>query len=67
MQGWQSTYLGEREVPRERSSFELQTFFTYSQAGHELIGRRRGPTMKLGLALHAGRRGDRGCRAAGSV
>ena len=32
MQGWQSTYLGAREVPRELSSFELQTFFTYSRA-----------------------------------
>ncbi|MGT2493590.1 DUF4158 domain-containing protein [Cupriavidus basilensis] len=29
-------------------------FFTYSHAEHELIGRRRGPTMKLGLALHIG-------------
>ncbi len=38
MQGWQSTYLGAREVPRELSSFELQTFFTYSRAEHELIG-----------------------------
>ena len=54
MQGWQSTFLGAREVPRELSSFELQTFFTYSHAEHELIGRRRGPTMKLGLALHIG-------------
>jgi hypothetical protein len=34
MQGWQSTFLGAREVPRELSSFELQTFFTYSHAEH---------------------------------
>ncbi|WP_349606955.1 MULTISPECIES: hypothetical protein [Cupriavidus] len=27
MRGWQSTYLGAREVPRELSCFELQTFF----------------------------------------
>jgi hypothetical protein len=54
MQGWQSTFLGARAVPRELSRFELQTFFTYSHAEHELIGRRRGPTMKLGLALHIG-------------
>ncbi|MDF3834941.1 hypothetical protein P3W85_18535 [Cupriavidus basilensis] len=39
---------------RELSSFELQTFFTYSHAEHELTGRRRGPTTKLGLALHIG-------------
>jgi hypothetical protein len=38
VQGWQSTCLGAREVPRELSSFELQTFFTYSYAEHELIG-----------------------------
>ena len=41
-------------MPRELSSFELQTFFTYSRAEHELIGRRRGSMMKLGLALHVG-------------
>ncbi|WP_455281354.1 DUF4158 domain-containing protein [Cupriavidus necator] len=46
--------MGAREVPRELSSFELQTFFTYSHAEHELIGRRRGSMMKLGLALHIG-------------
>jgi len=39
-------------MPRELSSFELLTFFTYSRAEHGLTGRRRGPTMKLGLALH---------------
>jgi hypothetical protein len=28
MQGWQTTYLGVRELPREISTFELQAFFT---------------------------------------
>ena len=30
MQGWQTTYLGLRELPRELSAFELQAFFTFS-------------------------------------
>ncbi|MGE8365122.1 DUF4158 domain-containing protein [Cupriavidus sp.] len=46
--------MGAHKAPRELSSFELQTLFTYNHAEHELIGRRRGPTMKLGLALHIG-------------
>ena len=54
MQGWQSAYLGLREVPRELSGFELQAFFTFSRAERELIERRRGAEMKLGLALHIG-------------
>ncbi len=54
MQRWQESYLGLREVPRELSEFELQAFFTFSPAEHGLIQRRRGPAMKLGLALHLG-------------
>lgn len=54
MQGWQTTYLGMRELPRDISSFELQAFFTFSQAERELIGACRGESLKLGLALHIG-------------
>jgi len=36
MQGWQTTYLGMRELPRELSPFELQAFFTFSPAEREL-------------------------------
>ena len=54
MQGWQTTYLGMRELPRVISGFELQAFFTFSQAERELIGARRGEFLKLGLALHIG-------------
>jgi hypothetical protein len=54
MQGWMGTYLGLREVPRELSEFELQAFFTFSPAERAVIQRRRGPTLKLGLALHLG-------------
>jgi len=54
MQGWQTTYLGIRELPRDISAFELQTFFTFSPAEHELIEARRGAAHKLGLALHIG-------------
>ena len=29
MQSWHTTYLGLNELPRDISTFELQTFFTY--------------------------------------
>src|ERR1700692_4275334 len=54
MQGWQTTYLGMRELPHEISTFELQAFFTFSPAERELIEARRGNRLKLGLALHIG-------------
>ncbi len=54
MQGWQTPYLGLRDLPRELTEFELQAFFSFSRAEHELIARRRGDSLKLGLALHIG-------------
>jgi hypothetical protein len=54
MQGWQTTYLGMRALPREISTFELQAFFSFSPAECELIAARRGNRLKLGLALHIG-------------
>ena len=54
MQGWQTPYLGQREIPRELSQFELQAFFSFSAVEHELIARRRGDSLKLGFALHIG-------------
>lgn len=54
MQSWQTTYLGLRELPREISTFELQSFFTYSRTEREFINVRRGNAHKLGLALHIG-------------
>ena len=54
MQGWQTPYLGLRDLPREITDFELQSFFSFGQAELELISRRRGDNHKLGLALHIG-------------
>ena len=54
MQGWQTTYLGLKELPREISGFELQYFFTFSRAEREVIEGRRGAIHRLGLALHIG-------------
>ena len=54
MQSWQTTYLGLKDLPRELSTFELQTFFTFSQAERTAIDGRYGATHKLGLALHMG-------------
>ncbi|MDM0053746.1 Tn3 family transposase [Variovorax sp. J22R115] len=54
MQGWQTSYLGLRDMPGELSEFELQTFFSFSRTELDLIGRRRSDSLKLGLALHIG-------------
>ena len=54
MQGWQTPYLGLRDLPCELTEFELQAFFSFSRAELELIARRRGANHKLGLALHIG-------------
>ena len=54
MQGWQTPYLGLRDIPRDLSGFELQAFFTFSRGERELIEARRGDPLRLGLALHIG-------------
>ena len=55
MQVWQTPYLGQREIPRELSQFELQAFFSFSAVEQELIARRRGGnSLELGLGLHIG-------------
>ena len=54
MQGWQTSYLGLRDMPGEISEFELQAFFSFSRTELELIARRRSDSLKLGLALHIG-------------
>ncbi len=54
MQGWQTTFLGLRELPRDISDFEMTAFFTFDGAEREAINARRGDAHKLGLALHIG-------------
>jgi hypothetical protein len=54
LQNWQTIYLGLKDLPRELSAFELQSFFTYSRAEREVIDARYGASHKLGLALHIG-------------
>ena len=54
MQGWLTPYLGLRDIPRKFTEFELQAFFGFSREELELIGRRRGDSLRLGLALHIG-------------
>ncbi len=54
MQGWHTTFLGMRELPRDISDFEMKAFFTFDGAEREAINARRGEAHKLGLALHIG-------------
>ena len=44
MQSWHTTYLGLKELPRELSTFELQTFFTFSPSERKVIDARYGAT-----------------------
>ena len=46
MQSWHNTYLGLHELPRDISTFELQTFFTYRGSERKLIEARRGNALK---------------------
>ena len=54
MQGWHTNYLGLKGLPREISAFELQAFFTFSEAERAVVDARHGVAHKLGLALHMG-------------
>jgi len=47
MQGWQTSYLGLRDLPRELSEFELQAFFSFGRSELELIARRRLEAINL--------------------
>ena len=47
MQSWHTTYLGLRELPREISTFELQSFFTYSGVSYGFVADKRLQHRKL--------------------
>jgi hypothetical protein len=54
MNSWQGAFLGIKQIPRDLSAFEIQAFFTFTPAERQMIeDRRRGPTLRLGLALGA--------------
>lgn len=54
MDGWQATYLGRSQLPRELTAFEIEAFFTFTAPEREVIEARRRPEHKLGLALQIG-------------
>jgi hypothetical protein len=37
MNDWQSTCLGRRSLPRDLSDFEIEAFFTFSEAERRVI------------------------------
>ena len=47
MQGWQTPFLGLRELPRDISDFEMKAFFTFDGAEREAINARRGDAPNL--------------------
>ena len=54
MNHWQAMFLGLKQLPRELSGFEIEAFFTFTASERALIEARRGPSLKLGLALQIG-------------
>jgi hypothetical protein len=54
MNHWQATFLGLKQLPRELSGFEIEAFFTFTASERALVEARRGPSLKLGLALQIG-------------
>ncbi len=54
MDHWRLAYLGIRQVPRELSEFELNTFFTFSKCERGQIDSRRTDLFRLAIALHVG-------------
>jgi len=54
MNDWQSTWLGRRSLPRDLSGFEIEAFFTFSGNERRVIEERRGPALKIALALQIG-------------
>jgi hypothetical protein len=54
MDHWRMAYLGIRQVPRELSEFELNTFFTFSRRELASIDSRRSDLYRLAMALHVG-------------
>lgn len=47
-------FLGLKQLPRELSAFEIEAFFTFSEAERATIETRRRPELQLGLALQIG-------------
>ena len=54
MNDWQSRWLGRRSLPRDLSDFGIEAFFTFSGNERRVIEERRGPALKIALALEIG-------------
>jgi len=54
MQDSHSTYLGRRTLPRDLSAVEIEAVGNFSDAERRVIENRRGPALKLALALQIG-------------
>lgn len=54
MESWRTGYLGIRQVLRDLSEFELNTFYNFSKQEIALIETRRSDLYRLAVALHVG-------------
>ena len=63
MQGWQTSYLGLRDLPRELSEFELQAFFSFGRDELEGFCRNKGAPLKaVEKRSRVSRPGSKTCR-----
>ena len=49
MQGWHTTFLGMRGLPRDISDFEMKAFFTFDGAERDAINGKRSIDHALAL------------------
>jgi TnpA family transposase len=61
MQPWQLAFLGQHELPRELTAFELRYFFSFNDEERRAIRTRRRALNQLGAALHLGFMKISGC------
>jgi TnpA family transposase len=61
MQPWQLAFLGQHELPRELTAFELRYFFSFNDEERRAIRTRRRALNQLGAALHLGFMKMSGC------
>lgn len=54
MNDWQSTCLGRRALPRERSAFDIEPFFNFADAERRIIEERGSFVVKNPIASAGG-------------
>ena len=54
MRRWHEQYLGLKQIPTTLSAVEIEHYFTLSPSEMAIVGTRRRPLNRLGVALQIG-------------